>query len=131
MSTLKVTPDTFTIAMSNLLDEYSQEMADAVYESADEVSNEAVNTLKGTKKRPTWKKFPSGWKRTITRKSFGSTEAIVHLKSPQSRIGHLLEFDHASRGGGRTVDGYDFIRPVAEQAAEDFENKIIQKIGEK
>lgn len=127
---LTVSPSTFAVSVSELLEEYSEDVSDAVYESADAVSKSAVSTLKGSK-QPDWKKFPSGWKRTLTRKSLGSTEAIVHLKSPMTRIGHLLEFEHASRGGGRTVDGFHFIEPVADDVAKEFENKIIQKIGAK
>lgn len=125
---IKATPNSFAVVVGDVLKEYSEDVSDAVYESADEVSQEAVNTLKGAGSSG-WKKFPKAWTRKLKRKSLGAVEATVHLKAPMYRIGHLLEFDHASRGGGRTVGGFHFIEPVADDVAEDFEDKIIQKIG--
>ena len=128
MANLKATPNNFAVVVGDVLKEYSEDVSDVVYESADEVSDEAVRKLKGAGS-PDWKKFPKAWTRKLKRKTLGAVEATVHLKSPMYRIGHLLEFDHASRGGGRTVDGFHFIEPVANDVAVDFEDKIVQKIG--
>ena len=125
---LKTTPNKFAVDVGELLQEYSEDVADAVYESANTVSKDAVKRLKSSGE-PDWKKFPKAWTSKLTRKAWGSVEATVYLKAPMYRIGHLLEFGHASRNGG-WVDGFDFIRPVAEDSAEEFEETIIKKIGE-
>lgn len=68
----------------------------------------------------------------------GRVEGTVHLKKPYYRIGHLLEFGHAVENGGRTpiaegkkttVEGDDFIRPIAEKYEKQYEQKMKEMIG--
>lgn len=129
MSTLKANSSNFSIVVGDVLSEYSADVSKAVYVVADEVSSNAVDKLK-TAGDFNGKKFRRAWTRKIVQKSFGATEATVHLKKPMYRIGHLLEFEHASRNGGR-VKGYHFIEPIAEEAAEEFEKKLVEMIGVK
>lgn len=127
MSSVLVNSSNFSIAVSKFLDEYSDDVSKAVYVCADEATSNARDKLrnagdfKGTK-------FRKAWTRTIRQKSFGAVEAAVHLKKPFYRIGHLLEFEHASRNGGR-VRGYHFIEPIANECNEEFEQKLIEMIG--
>lgn len=129
MSSVLVNSSRFSIAVNEFLDEYSDDVAKAVYVCADDATRNARDKLKsagdfkGTK-------FRKAWTRTIKQKSFGAVEAAVHLKAPMYRIGHLLEFEHASRNGGR-VRGYHFIEPIANECNEEFEQKLIEMIGMK
>ena len=129
MSSVLVNSSKFSIAVHDYLDEYSDDVAKAVYVCADDATRNARDKLKsagdfkGTKSR-------TAWTRTIKQKSFGAVEAAVHLKKPYYRIGHLLEFEHASRNGGR-VKGYHFIEPIANECNEEFEQKLIEMIGMK
>ena len=129
MSSITVNSSKFAIAVNDYLDEYSSDVSTAVYVCADEATTNARDKLrtagdfKGTK-------FRRAWAQKISQKSWGAVEATVYLKKPMYRIGHLLEFDHASRNGGR-VSGYHFIEPIANECNEEFEQKLIDMIGMK
>lgn len=133
---LKATSSNFSIIVGEALREYSADVSKAVYVAADESTSNAVDKLRATYAsnggpyHRQWRKFPKAWTRTLIQKSWGAIEAKVHLKKPMYRIGHLLEFEHASRNGGR-VGGANFIEPVARETAEEFEKKVMDMIGVK
>ena len=56
-------------------------------------------------------------------------ETIVHAKTPEYRLTHLLEFGHATANGGRTK-AFPHIRTVNDKAVEDAEKKIVRMIQE-
>lgn len=124
---MKVTSSTFAITVGDILRDYSEDVSKAVYVCADESTSNAVDKLKGAGDFK-GKKFRRAWTRTLKQKSYGAIEATVHLKKPMYRIGHLLEFEHASRNGGR-VRGYHFIEPIAKEAEQEFEKKLVDMIG--
>lgn len=127
MSSVLVNSSKFSITVSKFLDEYSDDVSKAVYVCADEATGNARDKLRNAGDFK-GKKFRKAWTRTIRQKSFGAVDATVHLKKPYYRIGHLLEFEHASRNGGR-VKGYHFIEPIANECNEEFEQKLIEMIG--
>lgn len=133
---LKATSSNFTIVVGEALRDLEQDVSKAMYVAADEATSNAVDKLRATyasnggRYSKPWKKFPKAWTRTLIQKSWGAVDAKVHLKKPMYRIGHLLEFEHASRNGGR-VGGANFIKPIAEETAEEFERKLIDMIGVK
>ncbi|MBR3124099.1 MAG: HK97 gp10 family phage protein [Mogibacterium sp.] len=127
MSSVLVNSSKFSITVSKFLDEYSDDVSKAVYVCADEATANARDKLRNAGDFK-GKKFRKAWTRTIRQKSFGAVDATVHLKKPYYRIGHLLEFEHASRNGGR-VRGYHFIEPIANECNEEFEQKLIEMIG--
>jgi len=129
MSSITVNSSKFSIAVHDYLDEYSSDVSKAVYVCADEATSNAVDKLK-TAGDFNGRKFRRAWTRTLKQMSWGAVEATVHLKKPYYRIGHLLEFEHASRNGGR-VRGYHFIEPIANETEEEFEKKLIEMIGVK
>lgn len=118
------------------LDQWSQDVAKACYVCTDETLQDMVDELKTIKSssfsgkytRP-WKKFPRAWTYEIKQKSWGSVKGTVHLKKPMYRIGHLLEKEHASRNGGRTVSGSHFIEKTAQKYEKVYEEKMIDMIG--
>ena len=123
----QVSSEKFAFAVAELLDEYSEEVTKVCHECTEETAEKMVKELKTKRsgKKP-WKKFPRGWTKTIETKAWGSIEATVHLKKPHYRIGHLLEFGHAKRNGGR-VQGFNFIAPVATE----YENKYVEEMEKK
>ena len=131
---MEVTADKFAFAMEELLEEYSDEVTKVCHECTEDTAEKMVKELKKVKSgkgkysRP-WKKFPMAWTKTIETKAWGSIEATVHLKKPHYRIGHLLEFGHANRDGGRT-EGNNFIAPIATTYEEKYVEEMERKIGE-
>ena len=121
----------FAIDVGRLLNEYSSDVAVACKVCVEETASDMVDELKQFNKgKHDWKKFPKAWTYTIQQLSWGEVRGTVHLKKPMYRIGHLLEFEHASRNGGR-VKGYHFIEPIANECNEEFEQKLIEMIGMK
>ena len=114
----------FAVQVKDILDDYNEEVADIVSECTEQTAEDTVKKLKNAGE-PHWKKFRRSWTKTVTKKRL-VTEATVHLKKPHYRIGHLLEFGHANRDGGRT-QGYHFIEPVANE----MEQKYVEMIEEK
>lgn len=136
---MQVKASEFSFAVGKLLNEYSKEVAEASAECTEQTASEMVDELKTKNKgKHTWKKFPRYWTYRLDSKSTGEVTATVHLKKPMYRIGHLLEFGHAVRNGGRTpiksgkktfVEGYGFIEPVATKYEGVYEQKMKDMIG--
>ena len=126
MGFTQVNSSRFSIAVGQLLDQYSEDARLACRIATEETTDEMVKELKAVKSGHTgkpWKKFPRAWTKEIKQLSWGAVRGTVHLKKPMYRIGHLLEFDHAARNGGR-VAGDNFIAPIAER----YEAKYVEKM---
>lgn len=116
----------FDVQVKEILNDYGDEAADIVAECVEKSAEDTVKRLRNAGE-PHWKKFRKAWTKTITKKRL-QTEATVHLKRPYSRIGHLLEFDHSSRSGGRKVSGYHFIEPEAQETEKKFVEMLEEKL---
>lgn len=138
----QVNSSKFSINVGRLLREYSDEVAVACKVCTEETASNMVDELKtynvGKHTKRKWKKFPRAWTYTLKQHADGRVEGTVHLKKPYYRIGHLLEFGHAVENGGRTpiaegkktsVEGDDFIRPIAEKYEKQYEQKMKEMIG--
>lgn len=127
-----VKPDQFKYAVGSILEEYSDEVAKAMYVATDETCDEVVDALKtsGTFKG---KKYRRGWKKFIQQKMSGTIEAKVWNKN-HYRLTHLLEFGHQLRLGGRhvgDVKAFEHIKPVNDQVPEIFQRKFTSLMGGK
>lgn len=142
MPWVKVKGGEFAFAVGQALREYSDDVAKACYVCAEETASDIVDELKtynvGKHTGHTWKKFPRAWTYTMKQMSWGEVRGTVHLKKPMYRIGHLLEFGHAVRNGGRTpikagkktdVKGDQFIEPIAVKYEEIYSKKMEDIIG--
>ncbi len=105
--------------MAHQLAEFTEEVQEALEEASDEVTMEAVKTLKATSPTRT-KKYAKGWRRKKTSNGY-----VIHNK--RYYLTHLLEHGHAKRGGGR-VDGKAHIGPAEQQAINDFEQRVREKL---
>lgn len=121
----------FAAHVGGLLKDYEQDIGMACYEVINEVTSNAVAKLK-TAGSFKGRKFRKAWTRTVKQHTSGYVEAYVHLKKPYYRIGHLLEHGHAIVTGGRKVGdatAFRFIKPVANEAEEEYTRKMIDMIG--
>lgn len=128
MRVTKANSSKFEYIVGQALKEYEADVSKAMLSATEDAMSEAMELLQNAGE-PHWKKFNKSWKKTVTQNSRGLVEGYVHLKKPYYRIGHLLEFDHASRNGGRTVSGFHFIQPIAEKVPEIFEEKFKHLMG--
>ena len=115
----------FDVQVKEILDEYGDEAAEIVSECAEDIADKTVKQLKSAGQSH-WKKFNRAWMKTVTKKRL-RTEVTVHVRKPHYRIGHLLEFGHANRDGGRT-QGYHFIEPVATEMEKEFVETLEEKL---
>lgn len=108
MSTIK--PSQLANEIMRCLNEYTEEVTEALEDTKKELAKEGVRTLKQTSpRRPRGGKYAKGWK--VTKQG---TKYIVHNRHYQ--LPHLLEKGHAKRGGG-TVGAIVHIKPVEERIA--------------
>ena len=107
------------LEIANRLAEFTEEVQEALEESANEVTKEAVKTLKAMSPIRT-KKYAKSWIRKKTSNGY-----IIHNK--RYYLTHLLEHGHAKRKGGR-VAGRSHIAPVEQQTIERFEQKVREKL---
>ena len=108
-----------SLEIANRLAQYTEDVQEALEVSADEVTEEAVKTLKATSPKRT-KKYAKSWIRKKTSNGY-----VIHNK--RYYLTHLLEKGHAKRGGGR-VAGIKHIEPVELQTIEFFEQKVRAKL---
>lgn len=108
-----------SLQIANLLSQYTQEVQEIVETAADEVTKEAVTTLKATSPKRKGK-YAKSWVRKKTDNSY-----VIHNK--RYYLTHLLENGHVKRGGGR-VTGIKHIDPVEQQSVEAFEQKVREQI---
>lgn len=107
------------------LEDYVEDIEDGVEEVTDKLSKEAVKEVKqaspkrqGTRKNPYWK----GWTRKKDIKSKRRYVMKIHNKT-NYQLTHLLEFEHATRNGGRTK-AQPHIKPVEEKYNKLYEKEI-------
>lgn len=108
-----------SLEIANRLADFTEDVQEALEESASEVTEEAIKTLKATSPTRT-KKYAKSWIRKKTSHGY-----VIHNK--RYYLTHLLEHGHAKRGGGR-VEGIKHIEPVEQQAIESFEQRVREKL---
>ena len=108
-----------SVEIANRLAEFTEDVQEALTESADEVTKEAVKALKATSPTRT-KKYAKSWIRKKTSNGY-----VIYNK--RYYLTHLLEHGYTKRGGGR-VEGIKHIEPVEQQAVQSFEEKVREKL---
>lgn len=132
MANKKVSIAQLSDAVSKILDEYKDDVADATDDAVDASSKEFVKDLKkvsasnfgGTGK------YAKGWTRTKTATGRGKLEYTVHNKAPG--LPHLLEHGHVKiawgKATGERVSGRSHITPAEEKMEKDFIRKVEEGI---
>lgn len=102
-----VSIDGLAAEINRCLEEYTDEVVDALEETKENLAKEAVKTLKQTSPKREGE-YSKSWGKTKKGK-----KVIVHNKKHYQRT-HLLEKGHAKRGGGR-VAAIPHIAPVEKE----------------
>lgn len=108
------------LEISDILNEYSNDIQEAITEEAQSVAKEAVSELKNTSPKRTGD-YRKGW-RTKTIKGKGFVTSIVH-NATDYQLTHLLEKPHLKRNGGITTPKVH-IAPVEEKAVKEYEKDV-------
>lgn len=92
---------------------YSRLVHEEFEAAKEDVSNVLVDDLKRDSPEETGS-YKKGWRKKKTSKGW-----IVHNKTDY-QLTHLLEYNHARKGGGRPVPAKVHIRPNEEKAIREF-----------
>jgi len=101
----------FAVEIMTALEEYKNDVGEAMQEVLPEVAKEAADMVKSGAPSRTGR-YASGWRSKVEQSSIVSIEAVV-FNSKTPGLPHLLEFGHAKRNGGRTA-AIPHIKPVEE-----------------
>lgn len=129
----KVTAVNFGQVVHQLMEEYGDSVMDAVNESLEEVSKEAVKRLKRASKSEFNGDgdYAKGWTKTVKKGRLASS-VTIHGKKPTYALAHLLEHGHATRNGtGRVFQdtpGREHIAPVNEWAQREIVDRTLSKL---
>lgn len=104
-----------SLEIADRLAQFTDEIQEELEKAADQVTTEAIDTLKRTSPKRKHR-YAKSWTRKKTPQGY-----IIHNK--KYYLTHLLENGHAKRGGGR-VEGIKHIAPVEEETIRNFEQKI-------
>ena len=124
--------DQLANAISDILNEYADDVGGNVGEIAAQMGKKGAQALRKEAKQT----FPDGtggyakgWKSQVDRGRL-STTAIIYNEHPG--LPHLLEHGHVTRNGtGRIygeVRGREHIEPVAEKLVETFEREVLNNL---
>ena len=121
-------PKNSVLDITEILNEYSTDIQEAITEEAQSVAKQGISTLKATSPKKTGS-YRKGW-RVKTTKGQGFVECIIH-NATDYQLTHLLEKPHLLRNGARSTPQVH-IAPVEQDCIREFENnveKIIQNGG--
>lgn len=105
------------LEINKLLEEYTDEINQAIKEAAIQLGDDAVNELKNKSPKRPKANYAKSW-RTKVEQGRNFINVKIH-NSKHYRLTHLLEYGHATRNGGRTK-AIPHIKPVEEQVNEKF-----------
>ena len=110
------------------LEEYSNDVLQAINETLEETADEAVSELKtaGDFNDRTGK-YRKGWAAKTEGGTLGIQNQIVHNKK-HYRLTHLLEYGHLTRNGNRTR-AFPHIASVEESLGDKVEQRMKEKLG--
>jgi hypothetical protein len=112
------------LEITDILDEYSSDIQEAITESAIKVAKQGANELK-TNSPKRIGKYKKGW-RVKTTKGQGFVSCVIH-NATDYQLTHLLEKPHLKRNGGLTTPKVH-IAPVEEKSNKQYEQEVIKII---
>ena len=132
----RIKPIDLNATVHDILAQYGNKVYDVLSDSVKEVSEEAVEKLRGVSHfapsgHPTGR-YSASWKHEEVKTGRLGTKRIVHNEE-HYRLTHLLEKGHVSRNGtGRTfgkVPAYPHIAPVNDWANEELPRLVERKLS--
>ena len=120
----KIGMDELEKAIEQELDDYIKETTSIMREVVEEVTDNAVDTLKLSSPRKTGK-YARGWKSKTTSDSSTGLTKSIHNRTPG--LTHLLENGHSKQNGGR-VEGQKHIEIVEKSAVKSLEDRLRQRL---
>lgn len=124
----KVTADTLGDAISEILEEYADDITGNLEEITRDIGKKGAAALRNVsnqtfdpKHAPSKGRYGTGWTSEVVKGRLSSTVVIYNRKYPG--LTHLLEDGHAKRGGGR-VEGRPHVHPVREKLVSEFEKQV-------
>lgn len=113
--------------VNKALREYGEDCREIVEDTAKEVAENAKKRLRAeSPKSPKGGKYAKGWNVQEEASRLGKTY-IIYNKKPG--LPHLLENGHATRNGAGWVNGITHIAPVEQDAVEEFQEKLADRLG--
>lgn len=115
------------LSIKDILNDYSNEIQEAITEEAQKVAKNGMQILKETSpisKRNTKHKgrYAKGW-RVKTTKGKGFVNCVIH-NATDYQLTHLLENEHLTANGGKYVPKKKHIQPVHDKCVIDFQNGV-------
>ena len=123
---MKIDSQDLASTINKLLEEYGDNVQDAIVESSKKVGKEVAKELKKGGKFGGTGAFNKGWTSKTETTRLGA-ETIVYNKSLPG-LSHLLEFGHALANGGRST-AYNFISPINDTTEDKFVAAFEESIG--
>ena len=126
LAVVKVANESIEIQLARILNEYSEEVKEVMFEVAEEVANEGVKELKETSPKNRGK-YHKGW--GVEKETDGKGTAFIIRNKKYYNLTHLLEKGHALKNGGRTR-AFPHIAPVEQKAIKAYEDKLARRLGQ-
>lgn len=134
---MPINPNDFTAAVSGILEDYAEDVQEAVAKAVEETGKKALKTVKA--KSPVRKgkgggHYKKGWRMKKERSGvFGTQARVTVYNATDGPLVHLLENGHQKVNGGR-VEGIPHVRPAYEEAERllpELTAKAIEEAGNK
>lgn len=120
-------PDQLPQALEKIFSEYTESVYTKVGNSADDVGQETVETLKAMSPKRKGK-YARSW--TMKRTVYNGREIKVTVYNAKHyQLTHLLENGHVTRDGTKRTASFPHIAPAEKEAAEKFEQRIKLEVG--
>lgn len=119
--------DKMADVIADILNDYEQDVSEAIEKTSKNVAKDVVKELKRGGGYQGGEKFNAGWT-SKTEKT--RLETITHVYNRTfPGLAHLLEFGHATRGGGRKTTAFNFIAPINDEVADKFVQDFAKTLG--
>lgn len=115
----------FAKTIQKLLDEYGDEVSEAMIDTSEEIAKETVSQMKQSGSFGGDGKYRKSWKKNVEQKRTHVSSVVYNQKHYQ--LTHLLEYGHAKQNGGRTR-AFPHIAPVNDWAQSEFVKVLERKL---
>ena len=117
-----VRPEQFQKAVYKALAEYGDDVLEKTDEIAKNTARQTSSTLKATNAGG---KFARGWSRRSQKSTAWGTSQVVYNREYQ--LVHLMEYPHATGGGGYYPKNVDYTGQIA-RVEEEYTNKFMEEV---